>query len=193
VAGHYHWEFSIKMKSKRVLDLEEAEARVSRLRMEVAEEENRSSTYLLGELHAHLLRSTSEHVSEIRIDQHGTVVLWFGAGRNTRLEVRVPNGWMKQKTQFFIGTKPVVMIHEDTCDLLPLSKLNPKHMDLLFRTLPDALRLAQEIIPRWRANPPNAVALMTTRVLRWIAGQLFGTQWSDIVAGHVVPIINHEE
>lgn len=171
-------------KTKRALELEEAEARVNRLKKELAEETRRSSTYLQRELQQHLRRLFSS-ISDVTCDSSGGIRVVFDICRLAILNVASQNGWMRETTQFSIGNLPCVLIHEETCEFLHMSNATKKHVELFARFLPDAVAIAQDIVPKWRKQPPNVEFLMTTRVLRWISKQV-GGQWPDVVAGHVV-------
>jgi len=169
------------MKSKRALELEEAEARVTRLRSEVAVENARAFDYLKKELQYHLMHLFKQ-IAWVRYENE---VVCVAFSNSFLLRVAVPNGWNKEKTQLLLGDTPFITIYENTCDVLNAFKVPGYYVRLLGEVLPDALRIAQEVIPAWRANPPNVQLLMTTRVLYWIAKQLPG-MWPDIIIGHVV-------
>jgi hypothetical protein len=180
------------MKSnKRALELEEAEARVAQIRYEMAAERARASAYLVQELE-HYLKRLFKEVTRVRSERECVCVV-FG-GRNMELRVATKNGWSKEKSQILYGEVPFVTLNNNgyTCDLLRVTDIPIAHLLIFAEVFPDALHIAQHIVPAWRANPPDAIMLMTTRVIRWIAQQV-GGQWPDIVAGHVVTVIEQNE
>jgi hypothetical protein len=185
VAGHYFGKFSIKMKkTKRALELEEAEARVSRLRQQVEQEKRRTSVYLQQEL-PYYLKNRFKSVASVSSDDAGISVHFTCEGVELRVAPR--NGWVRKKSQILVWDAPFVTLYEDASFGELMAEPDVPRVDLqnFASVLADALHIAYNVIPEWRLRPPDAEGLWTTRVLRWISKQI-GGQWPDIVAGHVV-------
>jgi hypothetical protein len=171
-------------KTKRALELEEAEARVSRLRQEVQQEKQRADVYLQQEL-PYYLKHRYKSVLDVCSAHDSIRVLFTCEGVELRVAPR--NGWTRKRSQILVWNAPFVTLYEDLSigELMHVPDVPRVDLKNFADVLPDALDIAYNVIPEWRLRPPDAEALWTTRVLRWISKQI-GGQWPDIVAGHVV-------
>jgi hypothetical protein len=171
-------------KTKRALELEEAEARVSRLRQEVQQEKQKTAMYLQQEL-PYYLKHRYKSVLDVCSNHDSISVLFTCEGVELRVAPR--NGWTRKRSQILVWDAPFVTLYEDVSigELMHEPDVPLVDLQSFANVLPDALDIAYNVVPAWRTNPPDVESLMTTRVLRWISKQV-GGQWPDIVAGHVV-------
>lgn len=183
------------MSTKRVLELERAKERVKRLKAKIRQEEKRFASYVTGELGYHL-RHLFQDVSRVS---------FFGYN-NARIKVVFENGCElhippigePEVPQVFIDSVFCLSLYrndggqETQCHLesvmLPDSRMLHR-LTTLAAVLPTARHIVRVVIPEWRANPPDAERLMTTRVLHWIVKQFGSLPLAVVIEEVLIKII----
>lgn len=183
------------MSSKRVLDLERAKEKVKRLKARIKEEEERSAVYLREEFGFYLKRRVESVVN----------VTYYGVN-NDHVDVEFKENACvlrippvdRDVPQLYMDRASCMSLYPDErnvgCYLFGTTQSDEEMMrrlTALVAVLPDARRIVRDIIPEWRVNPPNAEALMTTRVLHWIAKEYKGHhQMADVITGNLIKMIH---
>lgn len=179
-----------------MLDLERAKEKVKRLKAMIKEEEERFAVYLREELGLYL-KHRFESVAWAGYVGSDNNVIKVGFKKNDCL-LRIPPMGDNDSPLLSVDGSLCMTLYPDEndvgCYLHSTTRSDEEMMrrlTALATVLPDARRIVRDIIPEWRANPPCAEALMTTRVLHWLAKEYRGCHpLADVIAGTLIKMIH---
>jgi len=164
------------MSKKRAVELEKAMERVKRLKAKMVREKKLFDRYLRDELGDYLM-SLFWRIVEVRFtgsDKNRITVVF-----ENRCELRIPPPNVGEVPRVFVDNLYCASLYNSETGWY-LESTTTTDAQLLHRlmtlaeVLPKARCIVDEVLPAWRANPPDAESLMTMRVLHWIAEQ-FGS------------------
>jgi hypothetical protein len=177
------------MKSKRALELEKAKEKVKRLKAKIKHEEQRIATYAREELRYHL-RHHFGNVARVAYFGINIKIMFKG---DIDCALRIPPQGSHDVPWLVVDGDDCIAVYESGCflegDTLYDDARMLRRLAALAAFLPDAIRIVRDVLPQWRANPPDVESLMTTRVMHWITKQYGSNPLADVMKQVLIKMI----